>query len=55
MIQGHDAGVPGLNHANGRAAAKPHLVEASNEVDVSADFADRPRLAGSQEMKGNNV
>lgn len=55
MIQGDDAGMPGLNHADRGTAAKPHFVEPANEVGVSANFADRPGLTGSQEMKGNNV
>ncbi len=55
MVEGHNAGMPRLNHADLDAGPQSHFAEAANEVGFSLNIEDRTRFTGIEQVHGNDL
>jgi hypothetical protein len=55
MIEGDDAGVPRLHHADFDSRTEPHFIETADEVHIPVDVEDASRFAGLKQVQRNDV
>jgi hypothetical protein len=55
VIEGDNARLPGLHHADGDPRSKSHFIETPDEMRVPVDFQDTPGLSGAQQVEWNDV
>lgn len=55
MVEGDDARMPGLHHADFHPGTQAHLVQAANELQFPIYFVDAAGFTRIEQMHGNNV
>jgi hypothetical protein len=55
VVEGDNAGMTGLYHADFDPGPQAHFVQAADEVRLSRDFEDFPGFTGLEQMEGDDL